>query len=437
MSSGLEGPPGKGRYGHLRLSAAILGLSALGSCATDPAGPISASDMTVALHASSIVVGATTRATALVGGAVTGRAVTWSSTDAAIAAVSEAGIVTGVAAGGPVTIAATSGAMSGTARVTVRPAPEVFTLEERVPGAILSVNAAYSGPDTRWQIDHDELVREWRAEYGDIAGIDVMIVLPTKPLVSHYASVANRGIRGIGGCSECRYDLAPDLKSFAILDFYAPWLQATSIGFDPDTYFSGFMHALLHEIGHYWLAYVQGLTAGDGVHWPNNLDLFSGNATLGDPMAGSHWIVEGGRESCVTVGDATSGVVDRFSNLSLYLMGLIPASSVAPIREQLFAPKAGDDHYNLHGPYCDQPHTFTSERTITILDLIALNGTRDPSSEQAQRGFLAAIVVVAAKGEPPPPGFIDYVRSYRAALPEAWSQATRGTSTMRVSLGAR
>jgi uncharacterized protein YjdB len=53
------------------------------------------------------------------GTALTGRVVTWSSANTAIATVSPSGLVTGVGAGGPVTITATSEGQSGTASITV------------------------------------------------------------------------------------------------------------------------------------------------------------------------------------------------------------------------------------------------------------------------------------------------------------------------------
>lgn len=57
------------------------------------------------------------------GAALQGRTVTWATSNATIASVSSAGVVTGVAAGGPVTITATSEGQSGSAQVTVTPPP--------------------------------------------------------------------------------------------------------------------------------------------------------------------------------------------------------------------------------------------------------------------------------------------------------------------------
>src|SRR5204862_8047129 len=55
------------------------------------------------------------------GNTLTGRVVTWQSSNSAIASVNGSGLVSGVAAGGPVTITATSEGRSGTSAITVTP----------------------------------------------------------------------------------------------------------------------------------------------------------------------------------------------------------------------------------------------------------------------------------------------------------------------------
>src|SRR5881398_2934018 len=57
------------------------------------------------------------------GNPLTGRVVTWQSSNSAIASVNGSGLVSGAAAGGPVTITATSEGQSGTASITVSGVP--------------------------------------------------------------------------------------------------------------------------------------------------------------------------------------------------------------------------------------------------------------------------------------------------------------------------
>ncbi|HET7297058.1 MAG TPA: Ig-like domain-containing protein, partial [Gemmatimonadales bacterium] len=79
--------------------------------------------VSVSPSSASVQVGQTQQLTATPkdanGNPLTGRTITWQSSDNTIAAVNGSGLVTGVAAGGPVTITATSEGKSGTASVTV------------------------------------------------------------------------------------------------------------------------------------------------------------------------------------------------------------------------------------------------------------------------------------------------------------------------------
>ncbi len=94
--------------------------------------------VTVAPSSLSLLIGGTSTLTATLRDAsnnvLTGRPVTWTSASNAVATVSSAGVVTGVAAGGPVTITATAEGRQGSATVTV-------TAPNNNP-AIITVNGA-------------------------------------------------------------------------------------------------------------------------------------------------------------------------------------------------------------------------------------------------------------------------------------------------------
>src|SRR5713101_6387654 len=86
--------------------------------------PIPAATVTVTPATASVVVGGTQQLTATLRDAannvLTGRTVTWSSSNTAVATVDPAtGLVSGVAPGGPVTITATSETKTGTSQITV------------------------------------------------------------------------------------------------------------------------------------------------------------------------------------------------------------------------------------------------------------------------------------------------------------------------------
>src|SRR5947208_4843091 len=83
--------------------------------------------VTVTPGTASLTVGQTVQLTATPrdanGTPLTGRVITWQSSDNTIATVNGSGLVTGAGPGGPVTMTATSGGQSGTASVTVTVAP--------------------------------------------------------------------------------------------------------------------------------------------------------------------------------------------------------------------------------------------------------------------------------------------------------------------------
>src|SRR5207247_5083981 len=92
---------------------------------TSAPAPVATVD--VAPPTASVQVGASTQLTATPkdanGNPLSGRVVIWRTGNATIADVDANGLVTGKAAGGPITIMATSEGTSGTAAVTVPPIP--------------------------------------------------------------------------------------------------------------------------------------------------------------------------------------------------------------------------------------------------------------------------------------------------------------------------
>ena len=92
-----------------------------------PPPPAPVATVTVAPATGSISIGQTLQLTATLrdasGNVLTGRTISWTTSSASIATVSSSGLVTAVAAGGPVTITATSEGRSGTAAVTVTAPP--------------------------------------------------------------------------------------------------------------------------------------------------------------------------------------------------------------------------------------------------------------------------------------------------------------------------
>jgi alpha-tubulin suppressor-like RCC1 family protein/uncharacterized protein YjdB len=115
--------------GSATITATVEGKTGTASITINP---VPVASVTVSPSSATIQVGATQQLTATLkdanGTTLTGRTVSWSSSNTAVATVSSSGLVSGVAAGGPVTITAAVEGKSGTAQVTVSPAPSFVRL---------------------------------------------------------------------------------------------------------------------------------------------------------------------------------------------------------------------------------------------------------------------------------------------------------------------
>jgi len=108
--------------GTLKVNAVFGGLSNIATGTTAGAAALPVASVSVSPATASVSAGSTVQLTATpqdsLGRALGGRTVTWTTSNAGVASVNGAGLVTGVGAG-PATITATSGGKSGTAAVTV------------------------------------------------------------------------------------------------------------------------------------------------------------------------------------------------------------------------------------------------------------------------------------------------------------------------------
>src|SRR2546421_9079 len=108
--------------GTLKVNAVFGALSNVVTGTTAAAAALPVASVSVSPATASVSVGSTAELTATpkdsLGRALTGRTVTWTSSNAGVASVSASGLVTGVGAG-TATLTATSGGKSGTATVTV------------------------------------------------------------------------------------------------------------------------------------------------------------------------------------------------------------------------------------------------------------------------------------------------------------------------------
>ena len=132
--------------GPVRITATVDGTIGAAQVTVTPA-PVAS--VTVTPSSASLMLGEAVMLTATLqdarGTSLTGRTVSWTSSNAAVATVSPLGLVTAVGAGGPVSITATSEGKSGVAQVTVTTAPLPVATVTVVP-ASLTLAVGVSSP---------------------------------------------------------------------------------------------------------------------------------------------------------------------------------------------------------------------------------------------------------------------------------------------------
>jgi hypothetical protein len=225
----------------------------------------------------------------------------------------------------------------------------------------------------------------------------LIVVLATQPLPCgdiFYRPLAN-DVRGIGYQHQPQgelFDQTPDsrLDGMAFLNDFPYW-QAHPAEFQND---------FDHELGHRWGARVHALIDGaDSTellgrqleHWSYFLN--SG----GSPLEGNIWsdLGAGQYQADTPLGPGA------FSDLDLYLMGVLPPSQVRP---QLLlrpgAPPAASDC--LHRPLdansppqsCGPYQTTATALMVGIDDVIAVEGERDPPPSAGPVSVDVAVVVL-------------------------------------------
>jgi len=278
--------------------------------------------------------------------------------------------------------------------------------------------------------DFDKFIEDFYKNYSD--SYDFLIAIPQiMGLQSNFNRMIKSNVEGIGldNVNVGNYNV---LKSVVAVDLYRSYLAQLSnpegISLDPVM----LNLVIFHEIGHQWCCYIDGIGNFNRElpgHWIKNLDLFSGNKTYGDLMGYNQWIKNGNEMICTDTNDENTEKV--FSDLTLYLAGLLPREKVSPIYLHKFQ-ESDNDNYNTWGPTCYDNPTFLETEEITIQDIINTNGERVPSYESSQKDFVFRYVIIEPYDLGIDSNFLSYVDLYLSETPLGWSKVTRNTSTAKI-----
>ena len=217
----------------------------------------------------------------------------------------------------------------------------------------------------------------------------------------------------------------------------------------PDGRYAGYNMAVAqigHELGHRWSTRTRAIVNGETIelrgphdpwgmsgatHWPASVSTpvpfpFS-RPVEASIMGGAHW-KDNGDGTFTNLANGTMNPASGFSYLELYLMGFLPASKVPDffiLRNQRTVGRTPDG----------QTIVSAEKVPITIRDVIAHNGPRVPSFEDAPKAYSTALVAVTLKGRRPSDAMRAQLEGIGTAWIGYWSKVTGGVSTMVTNPG--
>ena len=197
----------------------VVFLATLAACGGDSTGP-RISTVSVTAPATQVQAGQTLQLTATVrdqnGNPMSGQAVTWSSSDQAVATVSGTGLVTAVAAG-TARVTASSGGASGFLDITVTPAPPVATT--------ITVTAAATEVQVGATV---QLTAQVRDQYGDPMPSAPVAWSTSEPFL---ATVSATGLVTTGGVGIVRITATSGtISAFADISVHGPPCTGAHVG---------------------------------------------------------------------------------------------------------------------------------------------------------------------------------------------------------------
>ena len=226
---------------------------------------------------------------------------------------------------------------------------------------------------------------------------------------------------------------------------YPVWMKAASVADEShaelpgQTPYDPGLTVFAHEMGHTWLAAAQYMkdgerrlmTAGGGSHWAFELHAPAPFPWWGTEsssvMGGAYWRENSDGTFTPTRGWSTKG--GGFSWLDLYLMGLATPDEVP-------------DMFVLHnvkqaGERWDGPYTAEKKEIVTMEQVLAAIGPRNPPPERAPKVFNIGFVYFLLPGQEPDPELLRELVRYRDRALEHWRHITGGRGQLSNEIPGR
>jgi len=303
---------------------------------------------------------------------------------------------------------------------------EITILKEKYEGEYLfptqiEVNGEFIFPDDKtYDYNYSKIKEAFYDINLDI--YDFLIVASFGVNLNANNNMMFKADKGTGPIPDEMNESSSRLRGIVKIDLYGVYGINNQ---KPDEYF--LKTVIPHEIGHNWCCFAQGFYPDDlnrqlPGHWVSNIDLFDSNPNNVDILGFNQWITSNDKLQCLDINNIDNEYI-IFSDMTLYLMGLISPEEVPVMKIYEFQEES------VFGPYCDYPNlNHTRTRELSIEQLISANGERIPSYENSQKKFKIGWAIVVPKNLDLDENFIDYVKLYENALPEAWEHATSNKS---------
>ncbi|MGD8375085.1 MAG: PKD domain-containing protein [Acidobacteriota bacterium] len=179
-----------------------------------------------------------------------------------------------------------------------------------------------------------------------------------------------------------------------------------------------------HETAHQFAAFADvaggGLAGRNGSHWSFFLN------SVASVMEGNEWAPDGGDFTTVAT-------FERYSELDLYLMGLLdPAAVTEPI---FFIDRPTGAGGLTPESYPEVGVTVGGTREdVSLADVMAFEGPRVPDWTAAPHEFTMALILVMPAGGVVPPGDLERVESFRRTFLDWFRAETRSVGSIDTAL---
>jgi len=287
-------------------------------------------------------------------------------------------------------------------------------------------------------VDYIETVKRFYETHGDDFDQIVMFTNFASDLDGGFAfhiGVSN-SVQGINRGTDdftTSWGSSGRLKSFLNMNDINLWINdpAARLPFFPNGF--SFLSIMAQEAGHRWLASVSFLTdtgtsdlmlgRGDS-HWSRYA------FTESSSLEGNDWV------ETTTNNFTNASTVNGFSNLDLYLMGYRSPEEV-PDFFYIDSPSNNSVAARSAGPI-SQGGTATGTRTtVSVNDIIAVEGLRNPSRDTAQKDYRQAFILLTNPADhDATPAEISKLQNFIDAWRDYWNFHTDGRGTMSTNLSA-